>query len=91
MKLIVVILLTALTILVIVTRQFPQVGSSLPVVGTIVSAAEDAGLTEAPGKFLAAGRDLGAVARTHHFGGWHFAAAVLAVLITRKILMWLLR
>jgi len=91
MKLLVVIALTALTIWGIMTKQFPPVGSSLPVVGAISAGIQETGLTAGPGKLLAASKDLGTVVKTHQLGGWHLAAIVLAVLIARKLLVWLLR
>jgi hypothetical protein len=91
MKLLLIIALTTLTIWVVAASQFPQVGSSLPLLGTISAGMQETGLTAGPGKLLAASKDLGTVARTHQFGGWHLAVIVLAVLVARKLLMWLLR
>jgi hypothetical protein len=91
MKLLVVISLIALTILVIITRQFPQVGASLPVVGAISAGISETGATTVPGKLLDTGRDLGTIVKEHELGGWHLAAIVLGALIARKLLMWLLR
>jgi hypothetical protein len=91
MKLLLVIALTMLTIWGVAASQFLQVGSSLPLLGAISTGMQETGLTAAPGKLLAASKDLGTVVKTHQLGGWHLAAIVLAVLIARKLLVWLLR
>jgi hypothetical protein len=91
MKLLVVIALTALTIWVVAANRFSQIGSTLPLLGAISAGIQETGLTAAPGKLLAANRDLGTVVKEHELGGWHLAAVVLAFLIARKLLMWLLR
>ena len=91
MKLLVVIALTMLTVWGVAANQLPQVRSSRPLLGAISAGMQETGLTAAPGKLVAAGMDLGTVARTPQFGGWHLAAIVLAVLIARKLLVWLLR
>ena len=91
MKLLIVIMLLAVASWGVVTHHFPQIGSSLPLLGTISSAFDDTGLSAAPGKLVDAGNDLSDAARTRHFGGWHLAVIVIAVLLARKLLIMLLR
>lgn len=91
MKLLIVILLFATASWGVVAHHFPQISSSLPLLGTISSALDDTGLSAAPGKLVDAGRDLNDAARTRQFGGWHLAVIVIAVLLGRKLLIMLLR
>lgn len=91
MKLLLLFTITILVVWGVVTHHYPQIGASLPMLGTVSAALEDTGISSAPGKLVSAGRDLSEAAKTHHFGGWHLTVIVLAFLIVRKLAMWLLR
>ncbi|MBI5868562.1 MAG: hypothetical protein HZB43_09780 [candidate division Zixibacteria bacterium] len=91
MKILIIFTIMILAVWGVVDHYFPQIGASLPVLGAISTALDDSGVSAAPGKLVSAGRDLGDAARAHHFGGWHIAVIVLAVLAGRKLAMWLLR
>ncbi len=91
MKILIIFTIMIVAVWGVVAFYYPQIGTSLPVLGAVATALDDSGISAAPGKLVSAGRDLGDAARTHHFGGWHIAVIVLAVLAARKLAMWLLR
>ena len=91
MKMLIVIMLLAVASWGVVAHHFPRIASSVPLLEEISLTLDDTGLSAAPGKLVDAGRDLSDAVKTRHFGGWHLAVIVIAVLFARKLLIMLLR
>lgn len=65
--------------------------ADVPVVGSIAVWLADAGVGEWPAHVSTVAADLWQAAVDHHLGPLHLAVLIIAVLLARKVLVWILQ
>ena len=89
MRAILIILLVLLTISGLLTAKLPHVAKALPLIGATGGWMQNLGLLAAPEKAAQASRDLWDIIHTHELGVWHIGVLVFAVLLLRRMIVWL--
>ncbi len=90
MKTLLLIMIVAAVVGAVLIGDMPAL-ADVPVVGSVAVWLADAGVGTLPGHVSTLANDLWLAAVDHHLGPLHLAVLIVAVLLARKVLVWILQ